>query len=216
MKFLHIILPSKRMMGTYIEMIRKYYPVNEHAFYIIGNMAKSEESLFQYQNVIKLNKGKNIIEKTKNLYNDFSKYDVLIWHGLVVSPKIALFLLAHADKVMDTVAPLEALRDELAKVYTTKVQEKLDDPELTPGQLARIISDIQSMNIYSMTALKNILDADKLQAIIATDASSNVENMTVNILNLPDAASRSRVARALDQISRLNLSSDMPEESSDN
>lgn len=92
MKFLHIILPSKRMMGTYIEMIRKYYPVNEHAFYIIGNMAKSEESLFQYQNVIKLNKGKNIIEKTKNLYNDFSKYDVLIWHGLVVSPKIALFL----------------------------------------------------------------------------------------------------------------------------
>lgn len=129
-----------------------------------------------------------------------------------IKSKIALFLLAHADKVMDTVAPLEALRDELAKVYTTKVQEKLDDPELTPGQLARIISDIQSMNIYSITALKNILDADKLQAIIATDASSNVENMTVNILNLPDAASRSRVTRALEQISRLNLTSDTVED----
>lgn len=92
MKYLHIILPTKRMMGTYIEMIRKYYQINEHAFYIIGKVPKSEEVLFQYGNVIQLNRGQNIFEKIKNLYNDFFKYDVLIWHGLVISPKIALFL----------------------------------------------------------------------------------------------------------------------------
>ncbi len=122
-----------------------------------------------------------------------------------VKTKIALFLLAHADKVMDTVAPLEALRDVLSESYITKVQEKLEDPELTAGQLARMISDIQTMNMYSISSLRNILDADKLQAVIAVDASTNVENSTVNVLNLPNAASRSRVARALKQIAELNL-----------
>lgn len=118
--------------------------------------------------------------------------------------KIALFLLAHADKVMDTVPALESLREVLSQSYMEKVQDKLEDPELTPGQIARMISDIQSMNTYSLTTLKDVIDEDKLQAVIAVDASTNVENSTVNVLNLPDAASRSRVMRALQKISELS------------
>lgn len=118
--------------------------------------------------------------------------------------KIALFLLAHADKVMDTVPALESLREVLSQSYMEKVQDKLEDPELTPGQIARMIGDIQSMNTYSLTTLKNVIEEDKLQAVIAVDASTNVENSTVNVLNLPDAASRSRVMRALQKISELS------------
>lgn len=103
MKFLHIILPTKRMMGTYIEMIREYYPVDNHTFYIIGNIAKTEEVLFEYKNVIKLDKGKNIFEKIRNLYNDFNKYDVLIWHGLVITPKITLFLFFYRKFIKKSV-----------------------------------------------------------------------------------------------------------------
>ena len=145
--------------------------------------------------------------KLKQLTN-IAKGDIVGVDSGNIKSKIALFLLAHADKVMDTVAPLEALRDVLSESYMEKVQEKLEDPELTAGQVARMIADIQSMNVYSITALKNILDADKLQAVIAVDASNKVENTTVNILNLPDAASRSRVTRALQQISKLNLDVD--------
>lgn len=122
-----------------------------------------------------------------------------------IKSKIAMFLLAHADKVMDTVAPLEALRDVLSESYAEKVQQKLEDPELTPGQVARMITDIQTMNTYSLTALKSIIDADKLQSVIAVDTSTKIEGATINVLNLPDAASRSRVLRALQQISTMDL-----------
>lgn len=125
-----------------------------------------------------------------------------------IKSKIAMFLLAHADKVMDTVAPLECLREELSKSYIENIQERLDDPELTPGQLARMISDIQSMNQYSISMLRDILDADKLQAFITIDASTHVEESTTNVLNLDTAASRSRVTRALQQILQLSENRD--------
>lgn len=121
-----------------------------------------------------------------------------------IKGKMALFLLAHADKVMDTVAPLETLRDELVDKYTETVQERMEDPELTPGQVSKMIADIQNMNMYSFNMLKSILDADKLQTLVNIDMSSNKTiNTQVNDLSLDSAASRARVARALDLIYRL-------------
>lgn len=116
--------------------------------------------------------------------------------------KLSAFLIAHADKVMDTVAPLEALRDLLTEEYIAKAQETLDDPELSTGKLAGMISDIQNMNLYAIDSLKKIVDADKLQAYININASDNSKTQ-VNVLNLDNAQSRARVLKAVSEISRI-------------
>lgn len=92
MKILHVTIPSKRMMETYIKMIRENYPKEEHVFYFLGKCPKSEVSLFEYGNVRELDGGKNLINKVINFYKDLNKHDYIIWHGLVLNPKFALFL----------------------------------------------------------------------------------------------------------------------------
>lgn len=117
--------------------------------------------------------------------------------------KIASFILAHADKVMDTVAPLEQLREMLSEEYITRAQAVMDDPELTTGRLSRMIQDIQQMNLYSMGVLNQIIEADKVQAAAASGSPQHVVNTQLNILNLDDAGSRSKVTNAVEAISRL-------------
>ena len=51
MKYLHIIPPSKRMMDTYIRMIRTYFKEEDHQFYFISTCPNSERVLFKYGNV---------------------------------------------------------------------------------------------------------------------------------------------------------------------
>ena len=116
--------------------------------------------------------------------------------------KLATFIVAHADKVMDTVAPLESLREELTTAYIEKVQDRLEDPELTPGMIAGMIDNIQQMNLYSLQTLSAVLDADKLQTFIAIDASDNSQNQ-VNVLNLDSAPSRAKVAKAVASLTKL-------------
>lgn len=91
MKFLHIILPTKRMMETYIQMIRKYYPEEDHVFYFLGKCPKSEKDLFTYGHVFELADGHNKFEKIRNFYRDISDCDYIIWHCLTLSPKFVLF-----------------------------------------------------------------------------------------------------------------------------
>ncbi len=116
--------------------------------------------------------------------------------------KIASFLVAYADKVMDTVGPLEQLRDILAEEYITKAQEIMEDPEATAGTIAKLIQNIQEMNTYSISTLKSMLDADKLQTYISIDASSN-NSGNVNVLNLDNAQSRAKVLKAVSDINKL-------------
>lgn len=116
--------------------------------------------------------------------------------------KIATFIVAHADKVMDTVAPLETLREMLAEKYIEKVQERMEDPELTPGTIASMIDNIEQMNLYSLTTLAKVLEADKLQTFIAIDASDNSQSQ-VNVLNLDSAPSRAKVAKAVSALTKL-------------
>ena len=92
MKFLHVVIPSKRMMETYIRIIRSYYPEDKHTFYFLGMCPPSQSELFKYGNVIELNEGRNKLEKIRNFYNDMQQYDYIIWHGLILSPKFAFFL----------------------------------------------------------------------------------------------------------------------------
>lgn len=116
--------------------------------------------------------------------------------------KLATFIVAHADKVMDTVAPLETLREMLTEQYITKAQERFDDPEVTTGMIASMIADIQEMNLYSLKTLASVLDADKLQTFIAIDASDRSQTQ-VNVLNLETAPSRAKVAKAVSALNKL-------------
>lgn len=116
--------------------------------------------------------------------------------------KLSAFLIAHADKVMDTVAPLESLRDILTEEYIAKAQETLDDPELSTGKLAGMINDIQNMNLYAIDSLKKIVDADKLQTYINIDNSDNSKTQ-INVLDLDNAQSRAKVIKAVAEISRI-------------
>ena len=52
MKILHVTIPSKRMMETYIKMIRENYPKEEHVFYFLGKCPKEnlpQDSFLQHQ-----------------------------------------------------------------------------------------------------------------------------------------------------------------------
>lgn len=117
--------------------------------------------------------------------------------------RMAAFMLAHADKVMDTVAPLEGLRDVLVEELIERAQARLDDPELTTGQIGAMIEQIQNINSYSVSVLQNILNADKLQAFINIDASDKSVNKQVSVMNLDNAQSRARVAKAVAAISKI-------------
>lgn len=135
--------------------------------------------------------------------------------SLSLKSKLATFIVAHADKVMDTVAPLETLREELTNTYIGKVQEKLEDPELTPGVIASMIENIQYMNLYSIKTLASVLEADKLQTFISIDASDNSQTQ-VNVLNLDSAPSRAKVAKAVTALTKLMQESESFEEGQSN
>ena len=47
-----------------------------------------------------------------------------------VKSKLATFMLAHADKVMDTVAPLEQLREEVVNAFVEKTMDMTENEEV--------------------------------------------------------------------------------------
>lgn len=79
------------MMETYIQMIRENYPREDHIFYFLGKCPKSEESLFEYGNVVELADGESKLDKIRNFYRDISDCDYIVWHCLTLSPKFVLF-----------------------------------------------------------------------------------------------------------------------------
>ena len=134
--------------------------------------------------------------------------------------KLATFLLAHADKVMDTVPPLEQLREEVTTAFIDKAMEMTDDPEVSAGQLARVLDAIQQMNLYAVNTAKSVLDAEKIATNIVINSTNNTVNNTQhNTLNLDSALSRAKVTKAVAAVNAL-LSKDIEQsqggEESDN
>lgn len=80
MKFLHIVLPSKRMMDTYFRMIRKNFDIEEHRFVFWDQCVGDDRVLFKYGNVGEVT-GKNRFERICSIYQELNKADVIIWHG---------------------------------------------------------------------------------------------------------------------------------------
>lgn len=96
MKFLHIILPSKRMMNTFVKMIRENFDTEEHAFLFLNRCVTDEDrQLFKYGNMLEIPKSRNRLKQVWDLYHILRQYDCIIWHGLIYDWKkaIAIFLL---------------------------------------------------------------------------------------------------------------------------
>lgn len=94
MRFLHIIPPSKRMMDTYIRMLRDNFETDEHHFYFINECPDSEKSLFDYGNVQQMT-GNSKVEKMKHLYKALKEADIVLWHGFIYPGRFMLFLAAN-------------------------------------------------------------------------------------------------------------------------
>lgn len=91
MKYLHIIPPSRRMMDTYIKMLREEFKEEDHHFYFIVECPKSEEDLFAYNNVYQM-QGNGTIGKIKHFYRHLNKAENIVWHGFLYPTRFMGFL----------------------------------------------------------------------------------------------------------------------------
>lgn len=133
-----------------------------------------------------------------------------------IKSKLATFMLAHADKVMDTVAPLEQLREEVTNAFIEKTMDMTENPEVTAGQLAMAIDSIQRMNEYAVNTAKAVLDAEKISTNIVINSTTNTVNQTQhNSLNLDSAISRAKVTKAVSALTELLSKQDTGGEQSD-
>lgn len=99
MLFLHVVMPSKRMMDTYFRMIREHFVLEEHRFLFIDQCMESERELFDYGNVAELS-GETSREKLSSLCQECDAADVIIWHGLMYGGKkmLPLFVFRRLRK----------------------------------------------------------------------------------------------------------------------
>lgn len=101
MTFLHIILPSKRMMNTYVKMIRENFDKEKHVFLFLNRcVGEKDRELFEYDNVLEIPKSKNRLWQVWILYKILKRYDCIIWHGMIYDWKksISIFLLQYQLK----------------------------------------------------------------------------------------------------------------------
>lgn len=91
MKYIHIILPSKRMMNTYVSMIRENFKEEEHAFIFLNRCVGADRELFKYGNIFEIPKTSRI-KQAYWFYKKLNSYDCIVWHGLIYDEKKSLML----------------------------------------------------------------------------------------------------------------------------
>ncbi len=89
MKFLHMIPPSSRTMGSMVEMIEEYFPEGEHQFYSTKRIPVADKLS---EKEIYTMTGQNRFAKAGNVMKALSEADHIIWHGLFYPDRFMLFL----------------------------------------------------------------------------------------------------------------------------
>lgn len=90
MVFLHISLPSKRMMNTFTKMIRDNFPEEEHRFLYLGQLGEDDKELLDYGNSIEITSHHK--QRFAEICKEFDNADIIIWHGFLFNTKHALLL----------------------------------------------------------------------------------------------------------------------------
>ncbi len=102
MKFLHICMPSKRMMNTFINMVREHRPADEHRFLLWDKSVGADRELFNCGNIAELN-GSSKRQNYNKLCEEMRQADVIIWHGLICPGTQSLLLFLHPSFLKKTV-----------------------------------------------------------------------------------------------------------------
>lgn len=96
MKYLHIMVPSKRMMLGFVSMLRTYFPSDEHTILYRGAITESERILSSFDNTLDFASfGKGKIRKFKGLNKIMKEADHIVLHGFNMDIKWILFLYTH-------------------------------------------------------------------------------------------------------------------------
>ena len=88
MLFLHITIPSSRMMNTYVKMIRDHFPTEEHRFLYYDQLPSDSKHLLNYGNSIECAGSGKAVQATIRKHMD--EADVIVWHGLMFGAKYAI------------------------------------------------------------------------------------------------------------------------------
>lgn len=88
MLYLHMSIPSVRMMDTYTRMIRRNFPLDEHRFAYMDDLSGGDRALLDYGNSVAITGSSK--ERLKQIREEMDKADVIIWHGIMFGAKRAL------------------------------------------------------------------------------------------------------------------------------
>lgn len=93
MKYLHIIMPSLRVMKGYMMMHRHYFNNGQH-FFLTNRAALPEDEVLLFGvNVMDYSElGKGKLKKYRAIKKLFAQYDCILFHGLGISNKWILWL----------------------------------------------------------------------------------------------------------------------------
>lgn len=92
MKFLHMIPPSSRTMGSFVDMIEKYYPEGEHSFYSTKRIPRADDLSSREDLVSMKEADDDRSSKARHVYKALSDADVVVWHGFFYPDRFMLFL----------------------------------------------------------------------------------------------------------------------------
>lgn len=90
MKYLHVIPPSSRTMGSFVQTLETYFPEGEHLFYTTKKIASSDP-LSEDPRVSTMT-GSSRIEKMKHVMKAIDEVDYVFWHGFFYNERFMLFL----------------------------------------------------------------------------------------------------------------------------
>ena len=95
MNYLHIMPPSQRMMLTYVEMLRKNFPAEQHRIVLCEPIAAGDAGLLLYDNVVPFEAlGNNKFKRLKNITEELNKADRIVFHSFMPTKiwNLAIFL----------------------------------------------------------------------------------------------------------------------------
>lgn len=118
-----------------------------------------------------------------------------------ITNKLKLFILAQAERDLNTILKLLRFLDKVEEAYENKVDQEMTRGTLTIYDYMQIISSINSSLSRCHTTINQVLKDDSLKNIFIVDNSTNI-NTDLNHISpgLSDPASRERVMKAVNSV----------------
>ena len=118
-----------------------------------------------------------------------------------ITNKLKLFILAQAERDLNTILKLLRFLDKVEEAYENKVDQEMTRGTLTIYNYMQIISSINSSLSRCHATINQVLKDDSLKNIFIVDNSTNI-NTDLNHISpgLSDPASRERVMKAVNSV----------------